>query len=344
MRVALVLAGALALAACGGGGSEGENSSDNASTAAPKGERLRVRPTTLDEVKEVGATITTRDQADARVRIPGVLTDLRVREGDYVRKGQLIGRVVDTRLAQEAAAFGSQAAAAGAQAAQARGELSRTEFLYRNGVYAKARLEAAQATARAADAQVAAARAQQRAVQAVAGQGAIVAPATGRVLRADVPGGSAVSPGMSVATITAGPPVLRIELPDSLAGQVRVGTLVTVTGLAPADVGGAPLGRVTQVYPAVTAGRITADVAVPGLGTQLIGRQVTARLAIGSRQAIAVPRKFVTSRFGTDQVTIIGPDRQALTVPVQTASLPDGRVEILSGVNPGDLLVAGPAR
>lgn len=343
MRVALILAGALALAACGGG-DEAESNLATTPAAAPKGERLRVSPTMLDEVKEVGATITTRDQADARVRIPGVLTDLRVREGDYVRKGQLIGSVVDTRLAQEAAAFGSQAAAAGAQAAQARGELGRTEFLYRNGVYAKARLEAAQAAARAADAQVAAARAQQRAVQAVAGQGAIIAPATGRVLRADVPAGSAVSPGMSVATSTAGPPVLRIELPDSLAGKVRVGTPVTVTGLSAGDLAGAPGGRVTQVYPAVTAGRITADVTVPGIGTQLVGRQVTARLAIGSRQAIAVPRKFVTSRFGTDQVTIIGPDRQALTVPVQTAPLPDGRIEILSGVNPGDILVAGPAQ
>lgn len=343
MRIALILAGAVALAACGGG-IEGQNSSAATSTAAPRGDRLRVIRTTADEVKEVGATITTRDQADARVRIPGVLTNLRVREGDYVRKGQLIGSVVDTRLAQEAAAYGSQAAAAGAQAAQARGELGRTEFLYRNGVYAKARLEAAQAAARAADAQVAAARAQQRAVQAVAGQGAIIAPATGRVLRADVPAGSAVSPGMSVATITAGPPVLRIELPDSLAGRVRVGTPVTITGLAPGEVAGAPSGYVTQVYPAVTAGRITADVTVPGLSTQLVGRQVTARLAIGSRQVIAVPRKFVFTRFGTDQVTIVGPDRQALTIPVQTAPLPDGRVEILSGVNPGDVLVAGPAR
>ena len=45
-----------------------------------------------------------------------------------------------------------------------------------------------------------------------------------------------------------------------------------------------------------------------------------------------------------DQVTIIGPDRQALTVPVQTVALLDGRVEILSGVNAGDVLVAGTAR
>ena len=95
------------------------------------------------------------------------------------------------------------------------------------------------------------------------------------------------------------------------------------------------------MYPAVTAGRITADVTVPGLETQLVGRQVTARLAIGSRKALVVPRKFVVSRFGTDQVTIVTRNNQAMTVPVQTAPLPDGRVEILSGVNVGDILVAG---
>ena len=338
MRMALLLASALILAGCGG---ESDKATEQTAVVAPKGERLRVASTTIDEMKDVGATITTREQADARVRISGVLIDLSVRAGDYVRKGQRIGSVIDTKLAPEAAAFGSQAAAAGAQAAQARGELARTEFLYRNGVYAKARLEAAQAAARAADAQVGAARAQQRAVQAVAGQGAILAPATGRVLRADIPAGSAVSPGTSVATITAGPPVLRVELPDSLAGKVHVGTRVTVTGLATGDLVGAPVGQVTQVYPAVTAGRITADVTVPGLGTQLVGRQVTASLAIGSRKALVVPRKFVASRFGTDQVTILTPNNQAMTVPVQTAPLPDGRLEILSGVNVGDVLVAG---
>ncbi len=337
IRVAALGALALTVAACGGSSDEGGRSASV--TAAPAGERMRLVPTYVEELKDVGATITTRDQADARARIAGVLAELRVRAGDYVRKGQQIGWVVDTRLGPEAAAYGAQAAAAGAEAAKARGELARTEYLYRNGVYARARLEGAQAAARAADAQVAAARAQQRAVQAVSGQGAILSPASGRVLRAGIPAGSAVSPGISVATITAGPPVLRIELPDSLAGKVHVGTRVIVPDLA-ADSGGSPVGQVVQVYPAVTSGRITADVAVPGLGTQLVGRQVTARLSIGSRQALVVPRKFVESRFGTDQATILGPDKQALTVPVQTAPLPDGRVEILSGLKAGDMLLA----
>lgn len=341
-RIALLVVGTLALASCGGG--EKRESSEAAAKVSPTAERLRVEPSVIDEMKDVGATVTTRDQADARARIAGVLTDLSVRAGDYVRKGQRIGSVVDTRLAQDAAAYGAQVAAAGAQAAQARSELVRTEFLYRNGVYAKARLESAQAVARSADAQVAAARAQQRAVQAVAAQGVILAPATGRVLRADIPAGSAVTPGLSVATITAGPPVVRIELPDSLAGQVSVGTRVVLTGLAPSDAGNAPVGQVIQIYPAVTAGRITADVAVPGLGTQLVGRQVTARLVIGTRDALIVPRRFVVARFGADQVTIVGKGGQALVVPVQTAPLPNGRLEILSGVNPGDVLVAGAPR
>ncbi len=61
-------------------------------------------------------------------------------------------------------------------------------FLHQNGVYARARLEQAQAAASATQAQVRAARAQQSAVGAVAGQGTLIAPASGRVLRAAIPG------------------------------------------------------------------------------------------------------------------------------------------------------------
>src|SRR5204862_451695 len=102
-------------------------------------------------------------------RIPGILTMLTVQEGDRVAKGQLLGRIVDSQLGPQGGAYAAQAAAAEAQAANAQAELSRTRFLYDNGVYAKARLDQAQAGARAAEAQIRASRAQQAAVNAVAG-------------------------------------------------------------------------------------------------------------------------------------------------------------------------------
>ncbi|QKS02053.1 efflux RND transporter periplasmic adaptor subunit [Sphingomonas sp. CL5.1] len=330
---------ALALSACGG-----QPEKDEAAATLPAGDVMRLAPTEIADMKAVGAEIATRDQADVLARIPGILTSLAVRAGDTVRKGQRIGMIVDSRLGYETSVYGAQAAAAQAEAARANADLARIRDLYSNGVYAKARLDQAVAVARAAGAQAAAARAQQGASASVAGQGAVIAPASGRVLRADIPAGSPVAPGMSIATVTAGPPVLRLMLPESVARQVRPGARVLVNDTASDDAGvpfGSHQGSVTQVYPAITGGQVRVDATLPGLSTQFIGRRVGASVEIGKRKALVVPRRFVATRYGIDQVQVVGEGKRLSMVPVQIAPTTDpATVEILSGVSAGDLLFA----
>jgi RND family efflux transporter MFP subunit len=327
----LALAAALVLAGCGSGDEPAA-----APARAPQGERLRIVAAEVPELKSVAAEITTRDQAEALARIPGRLVRLTVREGDDVARGQRIGTVVDERIGYETRAYQAQVAAASAEAARARAELARIDYLYRNNVYARARLDQAQAAAKAANAQVAAASAQRQASAAAAGQGAILAPATGRVLRADVPEGSTVAPGTSVATVTAGPPLLRLRVPQSLAGRIHAGMEVAVQD----ELLGNRRARIVQVYPAVTGGQIVADAELPGLGTDLVGRRLTALLGIGSRAGIVIPRRFLITRYGIDYVDLVGRDGNVARIPVQTAptGVPD-RVEILSGVAAGDVLL-----
>ena len=335
---AFAVAASMLLSACGA-----PDTGEQPSAKMPAGERLTLAPTEISDMKAVGAEITTRDSAEALARIPGTLVSLTVREGDNVQKGQRIGMIVDSRLGYETSALGSQVAAARAEADRARADLARVRDLYENRVYAKARLDQAVAAARAADAQLAAARAQQGASASVAGQGAVLAPATGRVLRADIPAGSVVAPGMSVATITAGPPILRLDLPESLAGQVRAGAQLLVTsGELPE---GSRRGQVVQVYPAVTGGRIRADATVPGLTADLVGRRIGVSIEVGRRKALVVPRRLVSTRYGIDQVDIVTADRRLAAIPVQIAPTADAdRVEILSGVAAGDTLFAPSAR
>lgn len=324
----------LPLTGCSSGG-------ETAQTAkAPAGARLVLRASDTVSWQDVSAEIATVDQAQVVARIPGILTTLTVREGDMVAKGQVIGRIVDSQLGYQAGAYGAQAAAAQAQAAQAQGELSRVRFLYQNGVYAKARLEQAEAAAAAANAQIRAAKAQQSAVGAVAGQGAVTAPASGRVLRADVPAGSPVAPGMAIAVITAGPTIVRLEMPESLADKVHAGSRVTASSLNAGTVSGSGIGTVIKVYPSVTAGQATVDVDMPGIDNRLIGRRVAAKVETGARKALLVPASYVINRYGIDYVTILAKDGSAAQVPVQTAaSAEPGKVELLSGANAGDTLV-----
>lgn len=299
---------------------------------APAGPRLVLTASDTADWQDVSAEIATVDQAQVLARIPGILTTLTVKEGDMVAKGQVIGRIVDSQLNYQAGAYGAQAAAAQAQAAQAQGELSRVRFLYQNGVYAKARLEQAEAGAAAANAQIRAAQAQQAAVGAVAGQGAVTAPASGRVLRADVPAGAPVAPGMAIAVITAGPTIIRLEMPESLADKVAAGSRVTASGTG--------VGRVIKLYPSVTAGQVTADVDMPGIDNRLIGRRVPAKVETGTRKALLVPTAYIINRYGIDYVMLLAKDGSAAQVPVQTtASAEPGKVEILSGASAGDTLI-----
>lgn len=322
--IALLLA--MPLAACG---SDTETVSN---VVAPAGPRLTLVLSDTVGWQDVSAEIATVDQAQVLARIPGILTTLTVREGDMVSKGQPIGRIIDSQLGYQAGAYGAQAAAAQAQADQARAELTRVRYLYDKGFYAKARLDQAVAALGTANAQVRAAQSQQSAVGAVAGQGVVVAPASGRVLRTDVPAGSPVSPGMAIAVITAGPTIVRLEMPESLADKVHPGSRVTATGLG--------TGSVIKLYPSVTAGKLTVDVTMPGIDNSLIGRRVAAKVEIGTRKALLLPTSFVTNRFGIDYVTLLGKDGSAIEVPVQiTPSAEPGKVEVLSGANVGDTLV-----
>jgi RND family efflux transporter MFP subunit len=326
------LGGLLLLGACG----EAKQAAPPAAIAPVAG-RLMVRTQTVADMKPVPATLTTRDMADARARISGVLVALTVKEGDVVRRGQVIARVKDDRLALQTGAFDAQVSAAGAEAARAQADLARTRDLFSHGVYAQARLDQVEAQAKAANANLAAARAQRGASAELAAQGAILAPAAGRVLVADVPVGSVVMPGQSIAKITAGPVVVRIELPEGQAGALKVGDLVQ---LAAEDLRGvATQGTITQVYPSVTGGQVTADVSAPGLPQDLIGQRVRAQIKVGERQALVVLRSYVVTRFGIDYARLVRADNTVSETPIQTTAGPTAAtVEVLSGLRAGDVL------
>lgn len=303
---------------------------------APATGRLPVVERTIADLKPVPATLTTRDMGEARARITGVLTSLLVKEGDVVRKGQLIATVKDDRLALLTAAYDAQVAAAAADAARAQADLTRTRTLFAQGIYAQARMDQVEAIAKASSASLAAARAQRSASAELGAQGAILAPASGRVLVADVPPGSVVTAGQSVARITAGPAVVRLELPEGQARTLRLGDSVQVS-IDGSSV--ATTGVISQIYPSVVAGQVVADVTAAGLPQDLVGQRATVMVRVGERQALVIPRRYVSTRYGVDYVRLIRTDGAASDTPVQTRAGPTAdELEILSGLKPGDVL------
>lgn len=327
----LPLAAAFLLAACG------ESTPEKpVARVTPAAGRLPLVERTIADLKPVPATLTTRDMGEARARITGVLTTLLVKEGDTVRQGQLIATVKDDRLALLTAAYDAQVAAAAADAARAQADLTRTRTLFAQGIYAQARLDQVEAIAKASSASLAAARAQRSASAELGAQGAILAPASGRVLVADVPPGSVVTAGQSVARITAGPAVVRLELPEAQARTLRLGDTVQVSIDGAAT---SATGIISQIYPSVVAGQVVADVTAAGLPQDLVGQRATVMVRVGERRALVVPRRYVSTRYGIDYVRLVRADGAASDTPVQTRAGPTAdELEILSGLKAGDIL------
>lgn len=333
-RLVLLAAAAAVLSGCSNAGERSEKS-----VAAGAGaERFTVHRLLIDDLRPTPALAVSRDEADARARISGVLVKLNVKEGDYVRKGQVLAVVRDERLGLQTSAYDAGAAAAEAEALRARADLARTQDLYDHGVYAKARLEQVQAAAKAAEGQWKAAKAERAASAELAAEGAVLAPADGVVLRAPVPAGSVVMPGQSILTLTAGPRVVRLQLPEAQAGALKLGQVVALRG---DDHTVVDEGMVRQIYPGLASGAATVDLNAPKVAADgFVGKRLEALAPVGRRLAMVVPARFIVSRYGVDYVRAVSKTGQVGEVVVQTAPAADG-VEILSGLADGDVL-AGP--
>lgn len=303
--------------------------------SAVSGQSLIVAAQMIEDVKPIAATLTTRQMGEATARVSGVLTSLKVREGDLVTAGQIIGYVQDQKINLQTSAYDQAAAAAQAQADLAHANLKRTQVLFDKGFYAQAKLDQDKAAASAADANARAASAQGAASGEASRQGAILAPATGKVIRANVPVGSVVMAGQSVATITAGNRVVRIEMPEAQAQVLSLGQSLTL------DAGGVrSTGTITEIYPAVAAGQVVADVTPSGLDSLAIGQKVVAYIGVGRRSAIVVPRMFVSTRYGLDYVRLLQRG-VVMETTVQTAPTGDAtQIEILGGLSSGDEILS----
>jgi RND family efflux transporter MFP subunit len=309
-------------------------------TASAQEFHVTLRP--VPDQKVVAATVVTKRMAEARARIGGTLTQLMIDEGEHVSQGDAIGMVKDNRLAMETQAYSAQIAAAQAEYDRAKADFARAKELYEKGVYAKARLDQAQAASDSAASALDAAKAQRAASAELETQGQILAPASGMVTKVLVPKGSVVVAGQSVAQITAGRLLLRLELPERQAKGLLVGQEVTLLGDESDDPVGT--GVIEQIYPLVSTGRVSVDASVAKLDTQFIGERVRVAVTLGQRDAIVIPAGYVIVRSGIDYVKLQRPGDKTIDVPVQRgtpialADVPNG-LEILSGLKSGDVLV-----
>lgn len=327
-----------------------------------------IRRAVVEDRAHVFARVTARDPVALTMPdADGVVAELPATIGDWVEKGDVIARL-DPRMAERALREAelrvatSQSAAISAsdrlqlsEAALSRNRdtLARVAQLAETGAAAATRREtaalevdraetdyslAASALQRAQDELSLAELAVEQARIALE-DATLTAPVAGRILALPLERGTRPAPGTLAASIAAdGRLALEVDLPIAQLARLSPGqdmplTLADGSTLRPRLLG-LPFGT------AGGTGLATLRLDLPADSTLLPGMTLAADLTLQRRMAIEVPLAALTLRG--DKATVMRVvDGRAIATPVALAApRPDGRVEVLSGLSEGDVIVA----
>jgi RND family efflux transporter MFP subunit len=270
-------------------------------------------------------------------RIPGVITQLSVDDGDPVRAGQVIATLdpaaVDSRLRQAAADLD-----------RARRDEARYVQLADAGVVSRQRAEAQRSGAASAQAAYDAAAFDRRWAR-------LVAPATGVVLARNAQAGEVVQPGQAVVVMAdeASPLVLRAPLSDRDISKVAIGTLATVTlDALPGQALTAKVSRIGQRAGA-QSGAVEIEITLPNRPGLRSGMIATARImatpgSVAPQAHLKLPAEAILEANGkTAFVMTYDPaSRKARRVAVGFAGF-DGDDALVSGLAAGTQVITAGA-
>lgn len=140
------------------------------------------------------------ESVDVKPRVSGYLQAVHFRDGDYVRRGQLLFTIDQGPAQAQVEQARAQLARAEATLANARTELARSRALAAQRAASVEEVEQRQAALRAGQAEVAAARANLRAQSLTLGFTRVMAPISGRISDRRVDPGNAVTADDTVLT------------------------------------------------------------------------------------------------------------------------------------------------
>ena len=318
---------------------------------------LQVQKATVPDAVEATGTVRAALSAQLASQVMGTITRVNVHEGDHVRRGEVL---VSIDEAQQQAAYtsaeaGLQAsqesiAAADADYALAEATMKRYQTLYDKKSLSpqeydevKTRLAAAQARRDAAHVGRTQAEAGVSQASTAMGFTKVRAPFDGVVTSKLVEPGAMAAPGVPLLVVE-DPSRFRLEaqVDESKIGAVKLGETVPVVIDALGDQ--AIEGKVTQIVPAADPASRTFTVKIdlpvnPQVRSGLFGR---ARFPRGQREAIEVPKTAVLSRGQLQAVYVVGSDQLASLRFVTLGAASGDQIEVLSGLQNGDRIVAQP--
>jgi RND family efflux transporter MFP subunit len=312
-----------------------------------------VKSGNVPDTQEIVGTVRARTSAVVSTRIPGTITVLRVREGDRVKKGQLLAQL-DAQENQATAAValaGIDETQRGLEEALSRKKLADTTFeryqkLFNEQAVSRQEFDvkqaerdmASQGVARA-EARLRQAREGSRAASTMADYTRIIAPISGVITTRQADLGATVFPAQPLMTIEdEGSYQLELAIPESMAATVKSGTPVQVTLDAIGNSFGAKISEIVpSADPASRTFNAKISLTQKGLKSGMFGRGA---ITLGNRtNGILLNKKAIIERGALTFVWTVDKENIAHMRLVKVGKSSGDKVEILSGLSDGEQVV-----
>lgn len=300
------------------------------------------RASMVDGIAITG-TLRPIETVDVRARLEGVLQGVYVREGDYVRTGQLLARFESSGQESDLQSAAADRAAAQGELATAEWRLTQSEQLFNQGAIAEEELRTLRTAVGASRAKLAAANSRVRSTSLNTRDTRVLAPTSGIVEKRYVENGEHLGMGGQLFTVVRNDILeLAAAVPEKQANSVARGQAVQFLAN-----GQTFEGRVARLSPTVdpASRSITVYVQVPNSTGALKGGTFATGTVLSRTisNALVVPVSALrqSPRGGQIVYKIVKGSVDTATVRVGVVDDRTGIAEALSGVADGDSLVSG---
>lgn len=304
-----------------------------------------VKYQTSDSGYSTEAAVEAVKQSTVSAQVSGRVAAVNFDAGDYVKAGSVLVRLSAQELSSAVAGSQAQVAQAAASLANARANYERQQQLFQQKFISQAALDRATAEFRAAEAAARAARAGAGQTSAVSGYTVITAPFSGVVAARHVELGETVSPGKPLMT-GFDPKDMRViaNIPQYRLAQVKAAPRAAVE--IPAlnkwiDATGVSVLPSADTATHTVKVRIDLPANVEGVIPGMFAR---AHFSVGSARKLVIPASAVVRRSEITAVYVVSKDRVSLRQIRLGVADPRGQVEVLAGLNAGDVIALQPVK
>lgn len=303
---------------------------------------------TVEEFDEFSARLAAVEQVEVRARVAGTLEQVHFRDGESVRKDELLFTIDPRPFAAEVARSSASVASARSQAQLARAQLARAEQLLPMRAISEQEADERRAAAANAGSSLRAAEAALETARLNLGFTRIVAPINGRASRTALTAGNLVSVNEPVlTTIVSLDPIYAYFDASEAAwlkyGQAAADNSAPVVRMGLFNEEGFPhTGRIDFVDNRLNPG--TGSIQVRAVFKNPDGRftpGMSARVRVGAGKpykATVVPDRAINTDQTRKVVLIVGPQGIVEPREVKPGALVNG-MRVVSGVRPDEHIV-----